>query len=36
MATGFIRVSNWLEVARFFAGIPAAEDAAAPTPSPRS
>jgi hypothetical protein len=36
MAEGFVRVNNWVEVAQFFAGIPAAADAAAPTPSPRS
>jgi 5'(3')-deoxyribonucleotidase len=36
MAEGFVRVNNWVEVAQFFAGIPAAADAASPTPSPRS
>jgi len=29
MAEGFVRVNNWVEVAQFFAGIPAAADAAA-------
>jgi len=36
MAEGFVRVNNWVEVAQFFAGIPAAADAAAQAPSPRS
>jgi hypothetical protein len=36
MATGFVRVNNWLEVAQFFAAIPAATDAAAQAASPRA
>jgi 5'(3')-deoxyribonucleotidase len=37
MATGFVRVNNWLEVAQFFADLRAsAADPAAPVSSPRS
>jgi 5'-nucleotidase len=37
MATGFVRVNNWLEVGQFFADLPAAAaDAAAQATSPRS
>src|ERR1700722_716491 len=36
MTEGFVRVNNWLEVAQFFAAIPAAPDAAAQAPSSRS
>ena len=37
MAEGFVRVNNWLEVAQFFAAIPAAAaDAVAQAKSPRS